>query len=382
MRKQFAEFFAGGGMVSKALASSWECTFANDFDPKKADAYRKNHHHAEVLLEQDITNVRASDINGSPLLVWGSSPCQDLSVAGKGAGLKGGRSGTYFQFWRVIDEMIADERQPEIVAVENVVGSLRSNSGNDFTEMCKAFHSRGYVFGAMVVDAVHFVPQSRPRLFIVGVKNGNPNLSSIVGKRPLEWLGGKRIKAAFEGLPKKYVQNWVWWDLPAFSGNRPSISKIIQRAPSDVCWHEASETQRLISMMSDVNLQKLDEAATSGRREIGFVYKRTRRDEAGRKVQRAEVRFDGVAGCLRTPGGGSSRQLIVEVNGSDVRSRLLGVREAARLMGLDDSYKLPKSYNEGYHIMGDGVAVPVVKYLDNHLFSKLLLDQTVLMAAE
>ena len=95
---------------------------------------------------------------------------------------------------------------------------------------------------------------------------------------------------------------------------------------------------------------------------VGTVYKRTRRD-GGRRIQRAEARFDGGAGCLRTPAGGSSRQLVVVVNGSKVRTRLISSRETARLMGLPDEYVLPANYNEAYHLTGDGVAVPVVRFL-------------------
>ena len=87
---------------------------------------------------------------------------------------------------------------------------------------------------------------------------------------------------------------------------------------------------------------------------------------------RAEIRFDDVAGCLRTPSGGSSRQTILVVDGDRVRSRLLCTREAARLMGLPESYKLPRAYNEAYHLVGDGVAVPVVRHLGQHLFEPLL----------
>ena len=75
------------------------------------------------------------------------------------------------------------------------------------------------------------------------------------------------------------------------------------------------------------------EAQRSGQRWIGALYRRTR-VENGVKVQRAEVRFDGVAGCLRTPSGGSSRQYILLVEGDKIRSRLLSARETARLMGL------------------------------------------------
>ena len=105
---------------------------------------------------------------------------------------------------------------------------------------------------------------------------------------------------------------------------------------------------------------------------VGGVYRRTRVDEEGNRAQRAEVRFDDVAGCLRTPVGGSSRQSIMMVDGDEVRSRLLAPREAARLMGLPESYKLPENYNEAYHLVGDGVAVPVVRFLAARVLEPLL----------
>ncbi len=84
------------------------------------------------------------------------------------------------------------------------------------------------------------------------------------------------------------------------------------------------------------------------------------------------MRFDDVAGCLRTPAGGSSRQLILVVEGQKVRSRLISGRETARLMGLPDDYRLPTNYNEAYHLTGDGVVVPVVRHLAEHLFEPIL----------
>lgn len=379
MQRNFAEFFAGGGMVSQALSPGWACTFANDFDAKKAVSYTRNHSGPPVLKLSDIAEVGAEDIPGTPNLIWGSSPCQDLSVAGKGAGLKGARSGTYYEFWRVIDELIATGRRPEIVAVENVVGSLQSGGGRDFVQMCDAFAKRGFLFGAVIVDAVHFLPQSRPRLFIVGVQSG---VGMLRGSGPLDWLGGGRLQAGFERLPKRLQKSWIWWNLPKPEGVVAPILEMVLRNPPDVAWHSEAETAKLVGMMNEVNLTKLKAAQKTGRRQIGFVYKRTRHDENGRKVQRAEVRFDGIAGCLRTPGGGSSRQIILDVRRNSLKSRLLSVREAARLMGLEDSYKLPAAYNEGYHLMGDGVAVPVVRYLDKHLFSKLIPAEATLLAAE
>lgn len=88
--------------------------------------------------------------------------------------------------------------------------------------------------------------------------------------------------------------------------------------------------------------------------------------------QRAEVRMDGLAGCLRTPAGGSSRQTLCIVKDGRISMRLLRAREAVRLMGLSEDYVLPDSYNEAYRLAGDGVAVPVVKHLASRIFEPVL----------
>jgi DNA (cytosine-5)-methyltransferase 1 len=109
---------------------------------------------------------------------------------------------------------------------------------------------------------------------------------------------------------------------------------------------------------------------------VGAVYRRTRPDEHGVSRQRAEVRFDDLAGCLRTPAGGSSRQTILIVEEKSVRSRLLSVREAARLMGLRDDYVLPTRYNDAYHVCGDGVCVPVVRHIAAHILEPILRENS------
>ena len=107
---------------------------------------------------------------------------------------------------------------------------------------------------------------------------------------------------------------------------------------------------------------------------VGGLYRRTRTDGHGAKVQRAEIRFDDIAGCLRTPAGGSSRQSIMIVQGGMVRSRLLSPREAAGLMGLPEDYVLPENY-KAYHLVGDGVAVPVIRFLAAHILEPILASR-------
>ena len=152
------------------------------------------------------------------------------------------------------------------------------------------------------------------------------------------------------------------------------LADLIEDAPSSVRWHSQAETDAILSMMSAGHLAKVQKVVCSGRRIVGAIYKRTRFDENGIKIQRAEVRFDDMAGCLRTPAGGSSRQLIMLVSGSSIKTRLISSRETARLMGLPDSYVLPENYNEAYHLTGDGVAVPVVRHLAEHLIEPLVVN--------
>lgn len=370
----FYEFFAGGGMARAGLGNLWDCIFANEFDVKKTAVYKDNWPRPDVLKVGDVGKLKGSDVPGEADLVWASFPCQDLSLAGAGAGLKGDRSGTFWPFWHLMQSLIAEGRGPKVIVLENVCGTLTSHDGKDFSTICKAYADADYSFGALIVDAVKFVPHSRPRLFIVGVRadvSMPKGLVSADSVRSNDWHPRGLLNAVAK-LPAKIKDNWIWWNLPAPAIRNLAFSDLVEDAPRGVEWHTAAETAKLLRMMSDINREKLDVAKRSGRRMVGTVYKRTRLDEVGRKVQRAEIRFDDVAGCLRTPAGGSSRQVIVIVDGNKVRSRLISSRETARLMGLRDDYKLPENYNEAYHLTGDGVAVPVVRHLAHYIFEPLL----------
>ena len=159
--------------------------------------------------------------------------------------------------------------------------------------------------------------------------------------------------------------------MPAPAGRSAEIADIVEERPTCVDWHSPEETTRLLAMMTDIHKGKVAAAQSSGRAAVGTIYKRTRPDGRGGRRQRAEVRFDGVAGCLRTPVGGSSRQTIIVVEGPRVRTRLLSPREAARLMGLGDDFRLPDHHNSAYHVAGDGLVVPVVRHLAAHLLEPL-----------
>lgn len=372
----FWEFFAGGGMARAGLGSGWQCLFANDFDLKKSASYRENWKDKNILLTKDVAKVEPSEVPGTASLAWASFPCQDLSLAGMGAGLKGDRSGTFWPFWRLMENLIAQGRGPKLMVLENVCGTLTSHGGKDFTAIADALAGSGYKYGAVVIDASEFLPQSRQRLFFVAVSSDMKIPDKLVSEFPDPLRHPKALVSAYTLLKGKAVDNWVWWSMPVPKNRQEDFIDLIEQEPDGVKWHSEAETEKLLGMMSPVNLRKVEAAKKDKQLHVGAIYKRTRLDEDGNKVQRAEVRFDNISGCLRTSAGGSSRQIILLVEGAKVRSRLISTRETARLMGLPDSYILPKNYNEAYHLTGDGVVVPVVRYLAESILEPVLKSQT------
>jgi DNA (cytosine-5)-methyltransferase 1 len=316
--------------------------------------------------------LTTANLPGRADLAWASFPCQDLSLAGDYVGLKGERSGTFWPFWRLMESLVEEDRAPTVIVLENVCGALTSHGGKDFAEIGAALVGGGYRFGAVVMDAVRFLPQSRPRLFIVAINAKAPVPAGLTLPKPGKTWHPDNLIGAYKKLSRRSKASWLWWNIPVPPARETTFADVIEDEPHGVEWHTAEETRRLLRMMSPLNREKVEKAKRAERRMVGAIYKRTRVDENGERAQRAEIRFDDVAGCLRTPVGGSSRQSIMIVEGKKVRSRLLSPREAARLMGLPDAYKLPKNYNEAYHLSGDGVAVPVVRHLAAHVLEPLL----------
>lgn len=376
-RRTFYEFFAGGGMARAGLGSDWTCTFANDFCDMKARTYVANWG-ADDLVVGDVGQVSTAQLSGRADLAWASFPCQDLSLAGKYKGLGEAssevltRSGTFWPFWSLMTQLRSEGRAPRLIVLENVIGALTSRDGQDFMALCDALANADYRYGAVVIDATHFVPQSRSRVFFVAVASDLVIPKEMLGARSDQAWHPAALTTVQSRLSGKTKSKWIWWKLPVPPVRNVGFGDLIEERPTGCRWHSKAETDRLLEMMTPLHLAKIEQARASGKRQVGGVYKRTRLDEFGVKRQRAEVRFDDTAGCLRTPGGGSSRQTIIVVDGQSTRSRLLSPREAARLMGLDDAYQLPIRYNDAYHVAGDGVCVPVVRFLASHLLEPLL----------
>jgi DNA (cytosine-5)-methyltransferase 1 len=388
--RTYLEFFAGGGMARAGLGESWRCLFANDFDRMKVEAYKANWGAGDIK-HQDVASLTLADLPPQVVdLAWASFPCQDLSLAGSYRGLGrerdevATRSGTFWLFWKLIRSLAQEGRAPRAIVLENVYGCLTSHEGKDFAAIALALTELDYRYGAAVIDAVHFVPQSRPRVFFIAVREDQPIPTLLVADGPLASWHPPALVAAHSGIPAPAKRNWIWWRIAPPLARNSTFADLLEDPPTGVKWHAAAHTNYILSLMSPLNREKVADAIASRRKMVGAVYRRTRPDENGVKRQRAEVRFDDVAGCLRTPAGGSSRQIILVVEGATVRSRLLSPREAARLMGLDDDYGLPERYNDAYHVCGDGVCVPVVRHIAQHVLEPALSDseRSGLIAAE
>lgn len=344
----FLEFFAGSGLVSHALRPYFDVAWANDISAKKAAVYTANHGGEHFHLGS-IADVDGKDLPPAAL-AWASFPCQDLSLAGLTAGIHARRSGLVWEWLRIMDQMAS---APPILVAENVSGLVSVNGGSQYRILHEALRARGYQVGAVLLDAIRWVPQSRPRVFVIAVKD-TVNIPPALKSCEPTWLQPAIVRKAADGL-----DGWMWWRMPEPRARKQDLADVVE-------WDEECDspetTERNLSLIPDYHLERLH---GSGVRVVPG-YKRTRA-----RGQVLELRFDGVAGCLRTPTGGSSRQFLVLKRNGHLETRLLTVRETARLMGVPDNYKLPGTYNDGYMAMGDAVAVPVARHLAKHLLEPL-----------
>lgn len=330
------EFFAGSGLVAYGLRGMFKPVWANDISPQKAAVYRANFGGGRFHLG-DIQEIQGDALPPAHLS-WASFPCQDLSLAGAMGGIHAARSGLVWEWLRVLDETA---QKPKLLMVENVSGLLSAAKGDNYRALHHALAERGYRCGAVLLNASCFVPQSRPRVFVIAVDQAVPLPPSLVGEGPC-WLHNKAAAQLGTDLP-----GWIWWRTEKPPRRRQDLRDIVQpQAPFD-----KDHVLPLIPPAHQARLAELEEAWATG-------YRRTRRGAV-----QLELRFDGIAGCLRTPEGGSSKQYLVVKQKGETHARLLTVRETARLMGAPDNFVLPGSDNDGYKAMGDAVAAPAARFL-------------------
>lgn len=359
---QIAEFFAGIGLVRLGLErAGWETVFANDIAEQKYEMYAQNFQDIETHFRlDDIHNLNGADIP-TITLATASFPCNDTSLAGGYRGLVGNHSSALWEFIRILREM--GMRRPPIILLENVFSFISSNGGQDITSVLCALNDLGYACDVFSVDAVHFVPQSRLRLFVVGVLQGQ-----LVETQNL----ALSARANPELRPQKIVDlilnhpeiDWSIRELPPLPRRNLSLENILEDIPhnSDLWWSR-ERTEYLRSQMSERHASIANQMTQADQYQYGTIFRRVRN-----KQTMAELRFDGIAGCLRTPRGGSGKQILFKAGRGQYFARLLTPRECGRLQGVPDSYRIEVVDTQAFFGFGDAVCVPVIEWIaENYL---------------
>jgi DNA (cytosine-5)-methyltransferase 1 len=354
-----AEFFAGIGLVRLALElQGWHVIYANDIDRKKAEMYRPNWPNDDQLVVGDIHALRADEIPSCTLFT-ASFPCNDLSIAGRWEGLHGKESSSFWGLVRIIREM--GSRRPPLVMLENVLGFLMSHAGRDFEEALLALNELGYTVDAIILNAIHWVPQSRPRLFVLAEREGSQQTQSC------SLVSDVRPEALSNFINSHPNIRWNIRDLPPLPAPHARLRDIIEDLPdNDPHWWNKKRVDYFMNQMSEKH-EELARRMIAGR---SFTYATAFRRVRHAKSM-AELRTDGIAGCLRTPRGGSGRQILLKAGRGKYQVRLLTARECARLQGVPDSYVIDVPLNQALFGFGDAVCVPAVEWIVQHYLTPL-----------
>jgi DNA (cytosine-5)-methyltransferase 1 len=358
LTKSVAEFFAGIGLMRLGLEQAgWHVAFANDIDAEKRAMYLGHFKDAAPHFELGDVHKLSGEEIPTVALATASFPCNDLSLAGARAGLKGEQSSAFWGFVEAIKKM--GERKPPLLLVENVVGFLTSNGGDDLYEAMRALNKLGYSVDPFIMDAVWFVPQSRQRLFVVGVLGNERNLfadSSVL-----------RPPALMNFIHEHKDIVWNLSNIVKPPARIVRLTDILEPlADNDPQWWSRERAEYFLNQMSKRHRTIAEEMISRQRFSYATAFRRVRNG-----FSMAEIRVDGIAGCLRTPRGGSGRQILFKAGFGKYAVRLLTPRECARLMGADD-FKISGSLNQALFGFGDAVCVPVVRWIAEKYLNPLV----------
>ena len=220
--------FAGVGGFDLALENAGVPVVASCEIDKHARAVLAKQFPNSTLINdvKDVTGdqLRELGFNGSEGIIVGGFPCQDLSVAGKRAGLAGSRSGLFWEICRILDETKA-----KWFILENVPGLLSSNDGRDMGTVIQALVERGYGVAYRILDAQHFgVAQRRRRVFIVGCLGDNGSAPAEV----LALIEGMRGNLAESDQKRKVIASAT--PLSTRAGNGRKVANAI---PAEIYHH-------------------------------------------------------------------------------------------------------------------------------------------------
>ena len=359
--KTVAEFFAGIGLMRMGLEQAgWRVVWANDIDEDKMKMYRGHYTDDDAHFHLgDVHTISPDDIP-TVALATASFPCNDLSLAGARRGLAGQQSGAFWGFVDAIKGM-GNRRRPPLVILENVAGFLTSHDGHDFQDACVALNDLGYAVDAFMIDAALFVPQSRLRLFLMGKREKQKPMQ--VAETPSFYQSQCRPQALADFILCHPDIRWALQELPDIPKRQTGLADILEDLPvNSAYWWSKDRAKYLLNQMSEKHRAVAQKMIEGKKTTYGTVFRRVRHGQS-----MAELRTDTIAGCLRTPRGGSGRQILFAAGKGRYAVRLLTPRECARLMGADD-FRITVPLNQALFGFGDAVCVPAIRWIaENYL---------------
>lgn len=321
----------------------------------------------EVTGEQ-LINAGFDPRNG---IITGGFPCQDLSVAGRRAGLAGNRSGLFWEICRLLDETKA-----QYFILENVPGLLSSSNGADMGTVISALAQRGYGLAYRVLDAQHFgVPQRRRRVFIVGSLGDNGGtpaeiLAIAEGRAGYLETGGKTRKSpttSFDASVAISSGKDVTNCLPASLYHHGTVVNqdvdsghlvLFDPHRSDGARIQKDTVNTLTSMMGTGGNNVPMVAYSMHGAMVG------RNDEAGPK---GSGFFGENEPSYTLTASSQARHGVVTVAESTSMVRRLTPLECERLQGFPDGWTEGQTDGHRYKQLGNAVAVPVVSWIIERL---------------
>jgi DNA (cytosine-5)-methyltransferase 1 len=374
-RKRFAEFFCGIGLVHEALKDlGWTCVYANDIDPKKTEAYSRNF--ADV--EPHLADLRDVDPETLPAfeLATASFPCVDVSQAGGREGIHGEGSGLVWVFLDKLRALRDLGRLPRFLLIENVPGLLTHDDGRGIEHLLRGVASLGYAFDVVQVDAKHFTPQSRNRVFVIGTTD---DVASSQVLMPDEHIRRYKVQHAYE---RTRDLAWAFFDFPDLPERKVGLDKVLVDLPDDDSrWWNEERTAYFWEHLEHDHKPRLRAMVEAGLEIQMTAVRRGRRRRLREQI--FNLRFDGLASCLRTPKGGSAIQFIVRVRRGKAKiRRILGI-ESARLQGvcltgMSPNFIIPDKEQEALFAFGDAVCVPALRWVVQHSIDAMADGKDVL----
>ena len=313
-RFQFVDLFAGIGGIGQGFAAhGGQCVFASEYDKFAAQTYEANHD--TTVDRRDIRQVASSEIPSHDILLAGF-PCQPFSQAGvskrNALGAENGFSckaqgNLFFEVVRILQA-----HQPQAFFLENVKHLCGHDGGKTFWLIRRTLERMGYSFSYRIIDGVHWVPQCRQRVFMVGLRDSQ-------------------------------VFDFDTVDIPA---QRPTLKAILHNGEFLPPYTQQGRVNPKYILSDHLWGYLQAYAQKHAARGNGFGYGLVGAQDTTRTLS-ARYYKDGSEILVRRPGPSNPRRLTP--------------RECARLMGFNDTFSIPVSDTQAYRQFGNSVVVPAIK---------------------